>query len=188
MYVLEMFYKSSADNHYQNHIDYSVHVFLHPRMCSRIKQTRFVTTLRGQALSLKLLEAFSPVSPVLTPPQQTVQLLGLDWFTTSSKERCLELLAERKQTTLLFIHETSNVSEQKVHFDEHTLSQVVFGAGGFLVAQLVRICLPPNHWPPICWMAFSASWRGGGTKNVLIDCKEKKTKQNYQRWQKYSSE
>lgn len=35
---------------------------------------------------------------------------------------------------------------------------MVFGAGGFLVAQLVRICLPPNHCPPICWMAFSASW------------------------------
>lgn len=34
---------------------------------------------------------------------------------------------------------------------------MVLGAGGFLVAQLVLICLPPNHCPPICWMAFSAS-------------------------------
>lgn len=38
-----------------------------------------------------------PVSPVLTPPQYTVQLLGLDWFTTSSKHSCLELPAHRRQ-------------------------------------------------------------------------------------------
>lgn len=38
-----------------------------------------------------------PVSPVLTPPQYTVQLLGLDWLTTSSKHNCLELPAPRTQ-------------------------------------------------------------------------------------------
>lgn len=31
------------------------------------------------------------------------------------------------------------------NIQNNALSQVVFGAGGFLVAQLVRICLPPNH-------------------------------------------
>lgn len=41
--------------------------------------------------------------------------------------------------------------------NDNILSLVVLGAG-FLVAQLVLICLPPSHCPPICWMAFSASW------------------------------
>lgn len=36
------------------------------------------------------------------------------------------------------------------------LSFVTLGAG-FRVAQLVLICLPPSHCPPICCMAFSAS-------------------------------
>lgn len=47
--------------------------------------------------------------------------------------------------------------ENLPNLHSHSLSLVVFGAG-FLVAQLVLICLPPNHCPPICWMAFSASW------------------------------
>lgn len=37
------------------------------------------------------------------------------------------------------------------------LSCVLLGAGGFLVAQLVLIWRPPNHWPPMCTIAFSAS-------------------------------
>lgn len=37
-----------------------------------------------------------PVRPVVTPPQYTVQLLGLDWLTTSSKDNCLVLVANRK--------------------------------------------------------------------------------------------
>lgn len=40
-------------------------------------------------------EVDSPVRPVVTPPQYTVQLLGLDWFTTSSKDNCLVLVANR---------------------------------------------------------------------------------------------
>lgn len=39
----------------------------------------------------------SPVRPVVTPPQYTVQLLGLDWFTTSSKDNCLVLVAKRRK-------------------------------------------------------------------------------------------
>lgn len=38
------------------------------------------------------------------------------------------------------------------------LSCVLLGAGGLRVAQLVLICRPPNHWPPICTIAFSASF------------------------------
>ena len=41
---------------------------------------------------------FLPVRPVVTPPQYTVQLLRLDWFTTSSNDRCLVLAAKRKQS------------------------------------------------------------------------------------------
>lgn len=39
------------------------------------------------------------------------------------------------------------------------LSCVLLGAGGLRVAQLVLICRPPNHWPPICTIAFSASYK-----------------------------
>lgn len=39
--------------------------------------------------------------------------------------------------------------ENLPNLHSHSLSLVVFGAG-FLVAQLVLICLPPNHCPPIC--------------------------------------
>lgn len=37
-----------------------------------------------------------PVSPEVTPPQYTVQLLGLDWFTTSSYDSCLVFAGDGK--------------------------------------------------------------------------------------------
>lgn len=37
-----------------------------------------------------------PVSPEVTPPQYTVQLLGLDWFTTSSYDSCLVFAEDGK--------------------------------------------------------------------------------------------
>lgn len=46
------------------------------------------------------------MSPELTPPQYTVQLLGLDWHMTSSKFRCF-VLPEKEEVRLSKTLETT---------------------------------------------------------------------------------
>lgn len=60
---------------------------------------------------------------------------------------------------VLYPHWTVKRTNKTQHDMKLLLSCVLLGAGGFLVAQLVLIWRPPNHWPPMCTIAFSASWR-----------------------------
>jgi hypothetical protein len=51
----------------------------------------------------------------------------------------------------------SNGNEAKQAINNKCSSPSFLGAGGFLVAQLVRMLLLPSHWPFIAAMALSAS-------------------------------